>query len=135
MLRQQALLVPAFLIGGGSAREQLCLCVLTAAIPTPHAICRPVHLIMKVNLLNTSLILGIVERKSNQDAVDLGVSSPIWGFGGPPLGNLLKIDPYFLQHVAFWDIFVTVSKAIFQGTFGIQSISDLAPISCNLGHV
>ena len=30
------------------AKRQLCLCVLTAAIPTPHAICRPVDLIMKV---------------------------------------------------------------------------------------
>ena len=37
------------------AERQLCLCVLTAAIPTPHAICRPVDLIMKVNLINTSL--------------------------------------------------------------------------------
>ena len=37
------------------AKRQLCLGVLTAAIPTPHAICRTVDLIMKVNLSNTKL--------------------------------------------------------------------------------
>ena len=40
---------------GRYQRRGVCLCVLSAAVLTPHAICRPVHLIIKINLLNTKL--------------------------------------------------------------------------------
>ena len=45
--------------------SQLCRCVWHAAIPTPRAICRPEHVIMKVNLLNTKIQYYLIKGQGH----------------------------------------------------------------------
>ena len=41
----------------------------------------------------------------------VGVSPTIWGYGDQPPGNLLEINPYFMQSEAFCDCFHDIIKA------------------------
>ena len=60
----------------------------------------------------------------------VGVSPTIWGYGDQPPGNLLEINPYFMQSEAFCDCFHDIIKAYSESeiNFCVCQSSGLTPI-------